>query len=62
MGYVLFFAIPKGAHMKTCFLFPGQGAQYPGMAKDLWESSDTVKDLFSLASDATSMDLSLIHI
>ncbi|UCF95933.1 MAG: ACP S-malonyltransferase [Spirochaetaceae bacterium] len=43
--------------MKTCFLFPGQGAQYPGMAKDLWETSAKVKDLFSLASDATSMDL-----
>jgi [acyl-carrier-protein] S-malonyltransferase len=43
--------------MKTCFLFPGQGAQYPGMAKDLWESSARVKELFTLASDATSMDL-----
>ena len=43
--------------MKTCFLFPGQGAQYPGMAKDLWESSQKVKDLFTLASDATGMDL-----
>jgi len=43
--------------MKTCFLFPGQGAQYPGMAKDLWESSDKVKDLFALASDSTDMDL-----
>ena len=43
--------------MKTCFLFPGQGAQYPGMAKDLWETSQKVKDLFVLASDATNMDL-----
>ena len=43
--------------MKTCFLFPGQGAQYPGMAKDLWEASQKVKDLFVLASDATKMDL-----
>ncbi len=43
--------------MKTCFLFPGQGAQYPGMAKDLWEASEKVRDLFRLASDATSMDL-----
>ena len=43
--------------MKTCFLFPGQGAQYPGMAKDLWEASAEVKDLFDLASDATGMDL-----
>ena len=32
--------------MKTCFLFPGQGAQYPGMGKDLWENSEVVKDLF----------------
>jgi [acyl-carrier-protein] S-malonyltransferase len=60
MGDVLFFAIPnhgQGACMKTCFLFPGQGAQYPGMAKDLWEASEKVKDLFRVASDATNMDL-----
>jgi [acyl-carrier-protein] S-malonyltransferase len=43
--------------MKTCFLFPGQGAQYPGMARDLWEASDKVKELFSLASEATDMNL-----
>ncbi|MEW5815922.1 MAG: ACP S-malonyltransferase [Spirochaetota bacterium] len=43
--------------MKTCFLFPGQGAQYPGMGKDLWETSPRVKELFQLASDTTSMDL-----
>lgn len=43
--------------MKTCFLFPGQGAQYPGMGKDLWENSQPVKELFELASDSTSMDL-----
>ena len=40
-----------------CFLFPGQGAQYPGMARDLWESSAGVKDLFQAASDAVKMDL-----
>ncbi len=42
--------------MKTCFLFPGQGAQYPGMAKDLWETSACVKELFTKASDASRMD------
>jgi [acyl-carrier-protein] S-malonyltransferase len=42
--------------MKTCFLYPGQGAQYPGMAKDLWESSKSVKELFAKASDASGMD------
>ncbi len=40
-----------------CFLFPGQGAQYPGMAKDLWEASDRVKELFARASDITRIDL-----
>jgi len=44
------------ADMKTCFLFPGQGAQYPGMAKDLWEASRKVKDLFKRASEASGMD------
>jgi [acyl-carrier-protein] S-malonyltransferase len=42
--------------MKICFLFPGQGAQYPGMAKDLWEASHKVKDLFKKASDASGME------
>jgi [acyl-carrier-protein] S-malonyltransferase len=43
--------------MKTCFLFPGQGAQYPGMAKDLWEESQSVRDLFKKASEASAMDV-----
>lgn len=43
--------------MKTCFLFPGQGAQYPGMAKDFHETSTAVKQLFELASDASGIDL-----
>ena len=43
--------------MKTCFLFPGQGAQYPGMAKDFFDTSKAVRDLFALASDASGIDL-----
>ncbi len=43
--------------MKRCFLFPGQGAQYPGMARDLWESSARARDLFQAASDTLGMDM-----
>lgn len=43
--------------MKTVFLFPGQGAQAPGMARDLWESSQAVKDLFEIASAVAGKDL-----
>jgi len=43
--------------MKNGFIFPGQGAQYPGMAKDLYEAAKSVKDLFLRASDAAGMDV-----
>ncbi|MDR0998020.1 MAG: ACP S-malonyltransferase [Treponema sp.] len=41
---------------KIVFLFPGQGAQYPGMGLDLLESR-TVKILFDAASDITGKDM-----
>jgi len=43
--------------MKSCFLFPGQGAQYPGMGKDFYETSKAVRALFELASDSSGIDL-----
>ena len=43
---------------KAFFLFPGQGAQYPGMALDLLESgNERVKTLFSLASEIFGKDM-----
>ncbi len=33
------------------FVFPGQGAQFPGMGKDLYETSPLAKDLFEKAND-----------
>ncbi|MFT5385247.1 MAG: [acyl-carrier-protein] S-malonyltransferase [Saprospiraceae bacterium] len=35
----------------TAFVFPGQGAQFEGMGKDMFESSDLAKDLFSQADE-----------
>jgi [acyl-carrier-protein] S-malonyltransferase len=43
--------------MRTCLLFPGQGAQYPKMGLDLWEASHKIRDLFQLASDAAGFDV-----
>lgn len=41
----------------TCFLYPGQGAQYPNMGTDLFEHSDSVKELFTKAADITGIDV-----
>lgn len=41
----------------SIFLFPGQGSQAPGMAKDLYDRYDEVKELFSLADDACGRDM-----
>lgn len=42
---------------KTCFLFPGQGAQYVGMGKDIYDESETVRELFEHASDVVGKDM-----
>lgn len=39
--------------MKTAFLFSGQGAQYPGMGKELYETYDCAKHVF----DAIDIDV-----
>ena len=35
--------------MKTAFIFSGQGAQYAGMGKDLYENFECVKEIFDKA-------------
>ncbi len=37
--------------MKTAYVFPGQGAQFVGMGKDLYESSPKAKELFEKANE-----------
>lgn len=37
--------------MKIAYVFPGQGAQFPGMGKDLYESSAKAAEMFEQAND-----------
>lgn len=36
--------------MKKAYIFPGQGSQFPGMAKDLYENNALVREMFEKAN------------
>lgn len=42
---------------KVAFMFPGQGAQYVGMGKDFYETYDTAKEVFELASEVSGLNI-----
>ena len=43
--------------MKTAFVFPGQGSQHVGMAREFWENFDEVKALYDEASSVLGYDI-----
>jgi len=43
--------------MKIAFAFPGQGSQYVGMGKDIYEHYPVAKEVFQQASDALGYDV-----
>ncbi len=45
---------------KTAYLFPGQGAQYAGIGKDLYDQLAVVRDTYAEASDALGYDIAAL--
>ena len=46
--------------MKTGFLFSGQGAQYPGMMKDLYDTEPAAREVFSCADRVLGREISAL--
>lgn len=46
-----------GSMSKIGFIFPGQGSQYIGMGKEIYENFDSAKSVFNEASEALGFDV-----
>ena len=42
---------------QTAFIFPGQGAQEPGMGKDFYENSASAREVFDQAESLLGLNM-----
>ena len=52
--------VPQTNNYMKAYVFPGQGAQFSGMGKDLYESSEIAKELFDKANEILGFNITEI--
>ena len=50
----------KNKSIMKAYIFPGQGSQFPGMGKDLFDRFEMAKEMFHVSDEILGFDLSTI--